>query len=206
MSVALQRLDPNFAALRRRHIRIRLLPGFLLRVLLLGVLAAISQLPAAIYEVAVLALLHGDGVVDVAFQDDGFGSWTSSQGRITPRNPNLPMPPPESGPPLGIFSGKPMPPWTTPLPLEQLLNKSNASGDGNWFARLAGAILADVSGNIRSSMAEPQNSQGSALRSPGLCSAVARSVTALDAVRLRSLGSNYAMRCFSEYWRRSVVV
>ena len=31
-----------------------------------------------------------------------------------------------------------MPLWDTPLPLEQLFNKSDASGDGNWFTRLAG--------------------------------------------------------------------
>jgi hypothetical protein len=28
--------------------------------------------------------------------------------------------------------------WTTPLPLEQLFNKSDASGDGNCFTPLAG--------------------------------------------------------------------
>jgi Peptidase family M23 len=52
------------------------------------------------------------------FPGDRFGNWTSSpDGSITPRNPNLPMPPPEPGRPLGIVSGKPMPLWTTPVPL-----------------------------------------------------------------------------------------
>jgi hypothetical protein len=71
---------------------------------------------------------------------DRFGNWTSSTEGTTPRNPNLPVPPPEPGRPLGIFSGKPMPPWTTPLPLERLLNNSAAPGndDPNWFTTLGG--------------------------------------------------------------------
>lgn len=57
---------------------------------------------------------------------------------ITPRNPNLLVPPPEPGRPLGIFTGKPMPLWTTPLPLAELLSNSNASGDANWFTTPGG--------------------------------------------------------------------
>ena len=70
---------------------------------------------------------------------DRFGNWTSSpEESIAPRNPNSPAPPPEPGRPLGIVSGRPMPLWTTPLPLEQLLNKSGASSSGVRFNFLAG--------------------------------------------------------------------
>ena len=42
--------------------------------------------------------------------------------------------------PLGIFTGKPMPAWTTPLPLGGLPTNSAASGndDRNWFTALGG--------------------------------------------------------------------
>jgi hypothetical protein len=74
--------------------------------------------------------------------DDRFGNWTSSpDGSIAPRNPNLPVSPPEPGRPLGIFSGKPMPLWTTPSPLGGLLNNSNAAGHNDWFNFLAGLCL-----------------------------------------------------------------
>jgi hypothetical protein len=56
---------------------------------------------------------------------------TSPPESIGPRNPNLPMPPPEPGRPLGIFSGKPMP--LTPVPLGGLLNNSKAAGNNDWF-------------------------------------------------------------------------
>jgi hypothetical protein len=70
-----------------------------------------------------------------------FGNWTSSQaGVVAPRNPNLPVPPPEPGRPLGIFTGKPMPLWTTPPPLGGLLNNSNAAGDNDGFNLLAGLV------------------------------------------------------------------
>jgi len=61
--------------------------------------------------------------------DSRFGSWTSSSAGIAPRNPNLPVPPAESGRPLGIFSGKAMPLWATPLPLSGIVN--NPSGSSN---------------------------------------------------------------------------
>jgi len=77
---------------------------------------------------------------DPASFGDRFGNWTSSPAGIAPRNPNLPVPSPEPGRPLGIFSGKPMPPWRTPLPLGGLLDNSHASGndDRNWFTTLGG--------------------------------------------------------------------
>ncbi len=94
---------------------------------------------------------------------NGFGNWTSSPDDITPRNPNLPVPPPSSGRPLGIF--KPMPLWTTPPPLGGLLDNSNAAGnnDRNWFTALAGNSISPTggSGDTRSSPTpEPQQSQG----------------------------------------------
>ena len=71
---------------------------------------------------------------------DRFGNWTSSPAGITPRNPNLHVPPAEHDAPLGIFTGKPMQLWRTPVPLGGLLNNSNASGndDRNWFTTLGG--------------------------------------------------------------------
>jgi hypothetical protein len=62
---------------------------------------------------------------------DRFGNWTSSPAGITPRNPHLPLPPAEPDRPLGIFSGQPMPLWTTPLPLDRISNnRSGASNSG----------------------------------------------------------------------------
>jgi hypothetical protein len=72
---------------------------------------------------------------------DRFGNWTSSPDGIIPRNPNLPEPPSEPGRPLGIFSGKPMPIWTTPPPLGGLRNNSNTAGS-DWFTAL-GDLLWD---------------------------------------------------------------
>jgi hypothetical protein len=48
------------------------------------------------------------------------------------------VPPPEPGRPLGIFTGRPMPSWTTPPPLGGPLNNSNAAGSNDWFNFLAG--------------------------------------------------------------------
>lgn len=61
---------------------------------------------------------------------------SSASPGIIPPDPDVP--PPEPGRPLGIYSGKPMPLWTTPLPLQQLLNKSSASGNNDGFNFLAG--------------------------------------------------------------------
>jgi hypothetical protein len=79
---------------------------------------------------------------------DHFGNWTSSPEGITPRNPNLPVPPPEPGRPLGIFSGKPTPEWPFPPPIWGLPDNSNASGnsDGDWFTSLAGVLDGAKSG------------------------------------------------------------
>jgi hypothetical protein len=104
---------------------------------------------------------------DRASFSDRFGNWTSSPDDITRRNPNLPVPPPEPGRPLGIFSGKPMPLWTTPPPLGGLLDNSSAAGndDRNWFTALAGNSFSRTggSGDTRSSPTpEPQQSHGPA--------------------------------------------
>jgi hypothetical protein len=86
-----------------------------------------------------------DAVAPAAFgrQDSfggRFGNWTSSPEDITPRNPNLPVSPSVPGRPFGIFTGKPMPPWTTPLPLGGLLNNSNGSGNDDWLTALGGLL------------------------------------------------------------------
>ncbi|CAN7428042.1 hypothetical protein LJR220_003845 [Bradyrhizobium sp. LjRoot220] len=67
--------------------------------------------------------------------DDRFGNWTSSPAGITPRNPNLALPPTEPGRPPGIFNDTPMPSWTTPPPLGGLMNNSRASSnsDRSWI-------------------------------------------------------------------------
>jgi hypothetical protein len=59
---------------------------------------------------------------------------------MTPPNPEQPMPLPEADRPLGIFTGKPMPQWATPVPLGGLLGNSKASGDSDWFNLLAGLV------------------------------------------------------------------
>jgi hypothetical protein len=55
----------------------------------------------------------------------------------TPPDPDQPAPP-QSGRPLGIFTGQPMPTWTTPPPLGGLLNNSSASGIGDMVDFLTG--------------------------------------------------------------------
>lgn len=55
-----------------------------------------------------------------------------------PLNPSQPASPPERAPPLGIFSGEPMPPRTNPLPLADLFGNSNPPGNSDWFNFLAG--------------------------------------------------------------------
>jgi hypothetical protein len=55
---------------------------------------------------------------------------------IAPPNPD--QPPPERRPALGIFSGKPMPSWSTPVPLGGLLNNSGGSGNNDLVNFLAG--------------------------------------------------------------------
>jgi hypothetical protein len=79
---------------------------------------------------------------DRASFSDPFGNWTSSPEDFTPQNPNLLVPAPEPDRPSGAFSGKPMPLWTSPLPLGGLLDNSNAPGndDRNWFTTLGGLL------------------------------------------------------------------
>jgi hypothetical protein len=59
---------------------------------------------------------------------------------IAPRNPDQPLPPPEPGPPLGIFSGKPMSEGLLPPSVWGPPDNSNASGDSDWFNLLAGPV------------------------------------------------------------------
>jgi len=59
-----------------------------------------------------------------------FGNWTASPAGITPCNPNLPLPATEPGRPPGIFNGKPMPLWTTPPPIRESPDSSEAPGIG----------------------------------------------------------------------------
>jgi hypothetical protein len=70
---------------------------------------------------------------------DRFGNGTSFPQNIPPRSPNLPMPPPESEGPIGIFSGKPMPRWPIPPPILDTRDNSNVAS-GN---RLTSALLRD---------------------------------------------------------------
>jgi hypothetical protein len=86
--------------------------------------------------------------------DNRFGNWGSSPADIylrlrsrrvssafpdiAPRNPNQPAPPPEPGPPLGIFSGRPMSPSPLPSSVWGLPDNSDASGNWDWFNFLAG--------------------------------------------------------------------
>jgi hypothetical protein len=70
---------------------------------------------------------------------DRFGNWISSDGGVTPRNPNLPVPPPEPGRPLGIVTGKPMPEWITP-PVRGQSGLSKAPGSGDRFTSSAGVF------------------------------------------------------------------
>jgi hypothetical protein len=55
---------------------------------------------------------------------------------IIPRNPNQPAPWPEAAPPLGIFIGKPMSPWS--LPPQVWPDNSDAFANDDWFNFLAG--------------------------------------------------------------------
>ena len=57
---------------------------------------------------------------------------------IAPLSPNRPASPPERTPPLGVVSGKPMSQFLLPPSVWGLPDKSDASGNGDWFASLAG--------------------------------------------------------------------
>lgn len=75
---------------------------------------------------------------------DPFEKQTSSPHGFSPRNLNSPAPPAEvegpSGGPPGIFSGKPMPLWTTPPPIFDTRDHSDAAGDQNRFTTLGGPL------------------------------------------------------------------
>jgi hypothetical protein len=58
---------------------------------------------------------------------------------MPPPDPD-PVPPPQPGRALGIFTGKPMPSWTTSPPLGGLLNNSSAAGNNDGFNLLAGLV------------------------------------------------------------------
>jgi hypothetical protein len=64
--------------------------------------------------------------------DNGVRNGISSPQDISLRSPNLPMPPPESDGPIGIFSGKPMPRWPIPPPIFDTRDNSGAAA-GNWL-------------------------------------------------------------------------
>jgi hypothetical protein len=68
--------------------------------------------------------------------DDRFGNVPSSRDDVTPRDPNLPMSPPQTEGPLGIVSGKPM--RFIPLPIFDTRDNSNAASGQNWFMMLGG--------------------------------------------------------------------
>lgn len=71
--------------------------------------------------------------------NDRFGDWTAlPDGGIAPRNPNLPVLPPEAARPLGIVSGQPMPQWITPPPIFGQPDRSKAPVDDaqDWLTRM----------------------------------------------------------------------
>lgn len=93
----------------------------------------VNNSPASVFDTSAPATPDGQDSFS-----GRFGNWTSSPG-IAPRNPNLAVPPPERGRPLGIFTGKPMPEWIVPLPFGGLSNNSDAPGDiVDWISALAG--------------------------------------------------------------------
>jgi hypothetical protein len=66
---------------------------------------------------------------------DRFGSAPSFSDDTIPRNPNVPMPPPEAEGPLGLVSGKPM--RLIPLPIFNIRDNSNVASGQNWFTGLS---------------------------------------------------------------------
>lgn len=89
---------------------------------------------------------------------------SSAPGSIGPLNPLRPPLTQQTGRPLGIFSGEPMPDYPLPPSIWGLPDNSNASGnnDQNWFTTPGGITspAAGASGNARSSpMPAPQKSQ-----------------------------------------------
>jgi hypothetical protein len=97
---------------------------------------------------------------------------TSLPENIGPRNPNLPVPPPELGRPLGIVSGKPMPLWTTPVPLGGLLKNSDAAGANDWFNLPVGLGFQNPTPSVPSSQTggRPERSLGRVIADPSQAS------------------------------------
>jgi hypothetical protein len=67
---------------------------------------------------------------------------TSIGGGISPRDPNLPAPPPQEGRPLGIVSGQPMPDWITPPPIFGYRDRPRAAVDEGreWLMRMVRSV------------------------------------------------------------------
>jgi hypothetical protein len=64
----------------------------------------------------------------------------STPGSVGPLNAKQPPPTQQIGRPLGIFTGKPMPSWTTPPPLGGLRNSFSTAGNNDGFNLLAGLV------------------------------------------------------------------
>jgi len=64
----------------------------------------------------------------------------SASGSVDPLNTRQLPPTQQIGIPLAIFTGQPMPSWTTSPPLGGLLNNSNASGNGDLVDFLTGLL------------------------------------------------------------------
>jgi hypothetical protein len=65
--------------------------------------------------------------------DDRFGSWSSSSGVGAPIAPNQPVAPaPETGRPLGLLTGKPMPDYPFPPTVFGFPGRSIAPGEEDW--------------------------------------------------------------------------
>ncbi|WP_213741586.1 hypothetical protein [Bradyrhizobium sp. dw_411] len=118
-----------------------------------------------------------------------FENQTSSPRGISPRNRNLPVSAQEAenlpGSPLGIFSGKPMPLWTTPPPIFDTRDRSDAVGDQNRFAMLGGLLwgggkskasagapaapsVLDGEESFSNGAASPESGSGAGIIPPGL--------------------------------------
>jgi len=82
--------------------------------------------------------------VDVDDRAAGFQASASPEGGISPRNPNLPAPPPEAGRPLGIVSGQPTPQWITPPIVAQRDPSKVPVGEGReWLMRMIRSLGSD---------------------------------------------------------------
>jgi hypothetical protein len=73
---------------------------------------------------------------------DRFGNGPAIPEAIAPRNPSLPVPPPQIRKPLGIFSGEPMPGWPVPPPIWDLPDDRQSRGEdnGDWLMGLLRSV------------------------------------------------------------------